>query len=548
MEKLMVWISKLLLAAACLAWLGSPPAYSEQQSIVGEIVGKFHGVSPALRSLPPPPLNAPRKVLRIKPLRHPHPVSPLNEPAVQDDPGLQTAAPSPVPAPIGLNILGLGAGFPNFTVEFVPPDTNAAVGTTQVVETVNLSLQVFNKTTGVCTPTAVCTPVDLSALVTTGDNCQNGEMSDPVVLFDKIHSRWVIAYVAGTAGGPLGVSAPFLQCFAVSKSDDATGAYNLYSFDVSTLGGLLTNPALNDGDKMGIWPDAYYLSYNEFDQKTQLFLGAGACAVDSSKMIAGQAAKIVCFFRPTEDSLRPADLDGSTLPPANEPAFYVGTLHPPSHFNLWQFHVDFANAGNSTFNGPAQLTVQRFAEACGGGVCIRQPKGGESLDSLGDQLMHRAAYRNFGTHESIVLSHSVRARKGSGIRWYELRSPVSSPFVFQQGTFAPDTNFRWTPSIAMDKAGDIAVGYSLSGRTLFPSIRYTGRTPDLPPGQMSSEASIVEGTGVQFGQMHRWGDYSSMSIDPVDDCTFWYAQEYITMIDAPAWSTQLANFKFPNCQ
>jgi hypothetical protein len=259
---------------------------------------------------------------------------------------------------------------------------------------------------------------------------------------------------------------------------------------------------------------------------------------------------VLVYFAPisTEDSLLPADMDGTTPPPSGEPEFYVGTIDSRNSFHIWQFHIDFTTPANSTFSGPLNVKVNRFREACGGGICVAQPKGGELLDSLGDRLMHRAAYRNFGTHESIVLSHSVRTPKGSGIRWYELRSPGSSPFIFQQGTFAPRGNFRWMPSIAMDMAGDIAVGYSVSGRTLFPSIRYTGRTPALPPGQMSTEASIVAGSGVQFGQSHRWGDYSSMSIDPVDDCTFWYAQEFITASGAPAWSTQLANFKFPNCQ
>ena len=184
---------------------------------------------------------------------------------------------------------------------------------------------------------------------------------------------------------------------------------------------------------------------------------------------------LVCFAPiSTEDSLLPADMDGTTPPPSGEPEIYVGTIDSGNSFHIWQFHIDFTTPANSTFSGPVNVKVNRFREACGGGICIAQPKGGELLDSLGDRLMHRAAYRNFGTHESIVVSHSVKTgRNSSGIRWYELRSPGSSPFIFQQGTFAPDAN----SSIAMDKVGDIAVGYGVSGRTLSPSIRYTGRTP-----------------------------------------------------------------------
>jgi len=555
-------ISKLLLAAACLAWLGSPPALSAPQPAV--TLGKFHGVSQPLRMLPLPSAKALKLAPRVMPLGRPRPGAGASEatPSRSGLPGDGPGSPSgiteqdlpgaaaKVTSPVGLNVLGLGAGFPGYSICCVPPDTNAAVGATQVVEAVNLSIQVFDKTTGA----AIGTPVALSALVTTGNNCQNGDLSDPVVLFDKINSRWVITYSAATSFKPL--KGPFLQCFAVSKTSDATGSYNLYSFDVSTLGGLLPAPAANDYDKLGIWPDAYYGSFNEFDAARGKFIGAAPCAFQSSVMVAGGSSPVLVCFAPisTEDSLLPADMDGATKPPSGEPEFYLGTIDSGNSFHIWQFHVDFKTPANSTFSGPVNVKVNPFTEACGGGICVAQPEGGELLDSLADRLMHRAAYRNFGTHESIVVSHSVkilqRRTSASGIRWYELRSPGSSPFIFQQGTFAPDANFRWMPSIAMDKVGDIAVGYSVSGRRLSPSIRYTGRTPTLPLGQMSTEASIVAGSAVQFDSSHRWGDYSSMSIDPTDDCTFWYAQEYIQTKGTKGsfnWSTQLASFKFPGC-
>ena len=527
----------LVFGAAGIPWLGSSPAQSASPSAAVRIVGKSYGASPALRTLPYASAEALKTFQQFLPLRHPRPVTSTSGTAIPSDSALQTFAATAVSAPIGVNVLGLGAGFPSFKVTVVAPDTNAAVGATQVVEVVKTSIQVFDKTTGA----SVGTPVALSTLVTTGDNCQKGQLSDPIVLFDKTNGRWVITYIAATDLNKL--IGPFLQCFAVSTTNDATGTYFIYSFDVSTLGGM------NDYDKMGIWPDAYYMSYNEFDL-TDKFLGATPCAFQSSVMIAGRAGPLLICFAPilTEDSLLPADVDGATPPSLGEPEFFIGTIDSRESFHVSQFHVDFVTPANSTFTGPANVKVSPFREACGGGVCVEQPSGGTLLDSLGDRLMYRAAYRNFGTHESVVLSHSVQAAESTGIRWYELRSPAASPFIFQQGTFAPNELFRWMPSIAMDHDGDIAVGYSVSGRRVFPSVRYTGRKSMQPKGQMSAEAAIVKGAGVKFSRDTGWGDYSSMSIDPIDDCTFWYAQEYILTSGKFHWSTRLASFKFPECE
>jgi hypothetical protein len=289
------------------------------------------------------------------------------------------------------------------------------------------------------------------------------------------------------------------------------------------------------------------MSFNEFDAQNESFEGASPCAFQSSKMIAGKPATAICFLPiATEDSLLPTDVDGSLPPSPGEPEFFLGTLDGSKHFNLWKFHADFATPSNSTFTGPVTLTTAPYTLACGGGACIQQPPGGELLDSLGDRLMFRAAYRNFNTHESIVVSHSVNAGTSTGIQWHEVRSPNSSPFIFQQGTFHPDNKFRWMPSIAMDKVGDIAVGYSVSSPGLFPSVRYTGRTRFRTLGKLGPENKVVQGAGVQNSTRNRWGDYSSMSIDPSDDCTFWYAQGYI-QTSGSNWSTRLASFKFSGC-
>jgi hypothetical protein len=198
--------------------------------------------------------------------------------------------------------------------------------------------------------------------------------------------------------------------------------------------------------------------------------------------------------------------------------------------------------------------VTAFSAACsGGGTCIPQPGTSQKLDSLADRLMYRLAYRNFGSYESLVVNHSVAVGSGRsktqtvGVRWYELRNPNATPTVFQQGTFAPDSIFRWMGSIAMDKVGNMALGYSASSTSVAPSIRYTGRLVTDPPGTMQTETVIQAGGGSQLRNLNRWGDYSSMAVDPSDDCTFWYTTEYLKANGTFNWSTKIASFKFPSC-
>jgi hypothetical protein len=248
----------------------------------------------------------------------------------------------------------------------------------------------------------------------------------------------------------------------------------------------------------------------------------------------------------------PADLDGSTAPPAGSPNYLMN--FGSSSLNLWKFHVDWSNSANTTLTGPINIPVASFAAACGGSNCIPQYGSRIKLDSLGDRLMFRLAYRNFGTHESLVVNHSVavgtkHSNAYTGVRWYEIRNPNGTPQVYQQSTFSPDTSYRWMGSVAMDKLGDMALGYSVSSSAIHPAIRYTGRLATDPLGTMEAENSIIEGTGSQSGNnLNRWGDYSAMSIDPVDDCTFWYTTEYLQQTGSFNWNTRIASFKFPGCQ
>jgi hypothetical protein len=266
-------------------------------------------------------------------------------------------------------------------------------------------------------------------------------------------------------------------------------------------------------------------------------------------MLTGAKAKAVCFQKSTEFSFLPSNLDGATAPPSGEPSFFVD-LSTSTSLHLYRFHVDFANPSKSTFKGPITIPVKAYTMACGGGTCIPQPSTTQKLDSLADRLMFRLAYRNFGDHESLVVSHSVLTSKAvSGERWYEIRDPNGSPKVFQQGTVAHSGNALWMGSIAMDKAGDMALAFSESNATtVHPSLSFTGRVPSDPPNKMESVARIFTAKG-SATDASRWGDYSSMVVDPSDDCTFWYVNQYLPTI-GPAlnFKTRVASLKFPTCQ
>ena len=469
----------------------------------------------------PPPSLARR---RVEPMRR-IPLPPGLE-AAQQDPVIQVGTVPPPTPPVTLGFEGLGNGQYGFSVTGAPPDTEGTVGATQYVQWVNTSFAVFNKSTGalIAGPTAGNT-----LWSGFGGGCQTNNDGDPIVLYDKLAQRWVFSQFSVS-------TTPYLQCIAVSTTSDATGTYNRYSFQYSNF---------DDYPKMSVWPDAYYETFNMFAGGTT-FVGADACAYNRSAMLAGTAATQVCFQQGTSvGGLLPSDLDGSTAPPAGSPNYmlYFGT----NNLNLFKFHVDFTTPSNSTFTGPTVINVASFSPLCGGGTCVPQPSTTQQLDSLADRLMYRLAYRNFGSHESLVVNHSVVAGSGGGIRWYEIQNPSGTPVVAQQSTFAPDSNYRWMGSVAMDQAGDLAVGYSVSSSSLSPSVRFAGRVPTDPASTLESEVNIVSGSGSQTGSLSRWGDYSAMQIDPVDDCTFWFTEEYMKTTGSFNWNTRIANFKFPGC-
>jgi hypothetical protein len=469
----------------------------------------------------PPPSLARRRVEPMKRIPLPPELA-----AAQQDPVIQVATVAPPTPPVTLGFEGLGNGQYGFSVTGAPPDTEGTVGATQYVQWVNTSFAIFNKSTGalIAGPTAGNT-----LWSGFGGGCQTNNDGDPIVLYDKLAQRWVFSQFSVS-------TTPYLQCIAVSTTSDATGTYNRYSFQYSNF---------DDYPKMSVWPDAYYETFNMFAGGTT-FVGADACAYNRSAMLTGTAATQVCFQQGTSvGGLLPSDVDGTTAPPAGSPNYmlYFGT----NNLNLFKFHVDFTTPSNSTFTGPTVINVAAFSPLCGGGTCVPQPSTTQQLDSLADRLMYRLAYRNFGSHESLVVNHSVVAGSGGGIRWYEIQNPSGTPVVAQQSTFAPDSNYRWMGSVAMDQAGDLAVGYSVSSSSISPSVRFAGRVPTDPASTLESEVNIVSGSGSQTGSLSRWGDYSAMQIDPVDDCTFWFTEEYMKTTGSFNWNTRIANFKFPNC-
>ncbi len=525
----------MFFCAATLVVLFSFPLTAQQ--VVGPLVFSdvHHDVSPAVRDMPTIHVTGaatahvkheaePARRIPLPPGMGAPQAGPVADAALQSS---AVSAPTALAPTVNLGFDGLGNGSLGFTVGSAPPDTNGAVGATQYVQWVNSSFAVFNKSTGalIAGPTA-----GNQLWAGFGGGCQTNNDGDPIVLYDKAANRWVFAQFSVT-------TTPFLQCVAVSTTSDATGTFNRYSFQYS---------GFDDYPKMGVWPDAYYTTFNMFNAAGTSFLGADSCAYDRTAMLNGQPATQVCFQQGSSiGGLLPSDLDGNAAPPAGSPNYqlFFGT----NNLNLFKFHVNFATPSSSTFTGPTVIPVTAFTPLCNGGTCVPQPGTSNQLDSLADRLMYRLAYRNFGNHESLAVNHSVAAGSSGGVRWYEIQNPAGTPTVAQQGTFAPDSNFRWMGSIAMDQSGDMAMGYSVSSSSVSPSIRFTGRTPSDPVNTMEAETSIVAGTGSQNGTLHRWGDYSAMTVDPVDDCTFWFTTEYMKTTGTFNWNTRIANFKFPGC-
>jgi hypothetical protein len=441
-------------------------------------------------------------------------------------------APSMPPARLSFDGIPYGA-----VCTCAPPDANGDVGLTQYVQAVNSGFAVYDKATGA----PELGPVTIETLWSgLGGVCELDGHGDPIVLYDQLANRWLISQFAG-------VDVPTDECIAVSTSSDATGSYYRYDFHLGD--------SFFDYPHLGVWPDAYYLTMNVFDAVSQHYLGPMPFAFDRAAMLAGSpTASFVAYagsnvFTSSSDAMLPADLDGSTPPPAGAPEPFLMSGEN-ALWRVWRFRPNFASPASSTFTLGGNLTPAPYTELCPGTrACIPEPNG-DFLDAIGDRGMFRLAYRNFGDHESLVGNQTVSSNGVAGIRWYELRNATSGvPAFAQQSTFQPDTTNRWLGSAAMDGAGDLAIGFSVASSSLAPGLAYAGRLSSDPQSTLGQgEGTLFAGVGTQLKTNNRWGDYSSLSVDPADDCTFWFTGEYYPSgSSAYNWRTRIVSFRFPAC-
>jgi hypothetical protein len=466
----------------------------------------------------------------------------------------QTANFQPLGVTIVKNFEALGVGTPGFTVSGAPPDPALAVSETQIVQWVNTQLAVYDKNGApLLAAPGFINGNAIWAALGAGSLCATTNRGDPQVQFDRLARRWILSQFAFNS-----TFSQNAQCIAVSTTDNALGSYALYEYNFGSL--------LPDFAKLAVWPDAYYLSYNMFNVNANTFNGGQVCAYDRAKMLSGLPATQICFNSTDRFSFLPSDMDGVNPPPAGTPNYVMSwnwafTAAPPYTMQLTKFKPDFVTPGNSTFDdgfGGGAFSFVAFSldsgtkAACNdiAGACVPQLGTTQRLDTLSDRQQSRLVYRNFGTYDALLFTQATdnRATTAADLRWWEIRDPgAAAPVVFQNSTYMPGNDFRWMGSAAFDKLGNIAIGYSASSATINPQIRIAGRRKTDPKNLLRSEVTVMAGTGSQTASLRRWGDYTTMQVDPIDDCTFWYTNQYLASNGTFNWRTRIVGFKFPNC-
>lgn len=490
------------------------------------------------------------------------------------DAALQNQKPleSETPSLPSLNFDGLADtdNIPLIGGTVAPSDQNLDVGPNDVVQTVNDAFRIWDKNGNPRTA-----PTLISKLFTKlGGICANADRGDPVVLYDRMANRWFITQFAFLGAGQ---APPFHQCVAVSQNGDPAGSY--YAYDFVTPGAEFP-----DYGKFGVWPDGYYMTVNQFTEPGDHFNGVGMYALDRQKMLVGDPTAGFIYFNRDGvhfpeffNSALPSDQDGLEAPPPGAPnvfAYLISDEFEDVPYNkdalrLFDFHADFANPANSTFieRPESPVLVAAFdPRSAPGRADIKQPPpagAGDSLDSIQYHLMYRLQYVNRGGIETLVSSTTVNvsgvaptslANYQAGVRYFQLqRSTPGGPFLlYDNATFSPDAGTpatglnRWLPSAAIDHMGNLAVSYSTSSTSVFPSIAYAGRDFNTLGG-LTGELTMFTGTAVQLGSSNRWGDYQSLQVDPSDDCTFWTTNQYYNVNSSYNWRTRIGRFKFPTC-
>jgi hypothetical protein len=454
---------------------------------------------------------------------------------------IQTEAPlASAPAPsitfAGLDFAAWGAGY--------PPDTNGDVGPTHYIQTVNTSIGIFRKTDGVR-----LAAFTFNALFSgTGTPCDSQNQGDPVVVYDPQADHWIISDFAWSNF----TSGAMYQCFAVSQTGDpVAGGWYFYAVKTDTGGHIPDYP------KLGVWPDGIYMSANIYATTgAGAFQHVRAWAFNRTDFESGAPLRGVVVDLPGKVQgipifgLLPSNLRGQTTR-AGRPNLFA-SIYGSYAVRIWKFHVDWDAPASSTFSGPSDVAIGTFSQAPGR---VPEPSPGYTLDTLTYRLMMQNQYRNLDGQESLWLAHTIgNGSAVASIGWYQVNvtggNVPAAPL--QQGNFTPNGTHRFIPSLAVDGLGDMAVGYSVSSTTVYPSLRYAGRLVSDPPNMLGQgEATLWAGTGAQFtncggNPCHRWGDYSAMSVDPVDDCTFWYTNEYYGA-NGGNWQTRIGAFRYPSC-
>jgi hypothetical protein len=573
-------------AAAMLFMAASQPASAQPTARPQPLTPKFStavafDVSPALRDLPrvarplifPPDTVA--EVREVRPERGPkaHRVKPYSA-----DGALQLFKLAPtIPAPL-LTFEGLSNqdNFNVFGFRVNPPDPNGEVGPNHYVEIINLIFGVYDRAGNL-----LAGPIDTGSLWANFPipDCTDPS-GDPIVVYDQLEDRWLLSQFTTRGFDRKGNfnGLPFYNCVAISQTGDPTGAYFRYAFITSNPG--TTSTFFPDYPKYGVWSNSYLLTSRDFGSQGEY--GISVYALEKNEMISGDPnARAVHFFLDSAvvplsligDGLLPADIDGTGQPTEDAPAPIVGTQDDNASYgatfdalNIWELSVQWNANPEASIVFKTQLPVASFDSifpcAPTSRDCLPQPGPPRGKAKYLDILSYRQrptfrlAYRNFGSFEALVTNQSVEAIPGiAGARWYEIRRTGASYSVYQQGTYAPnDGVHRWMGSIAQDKNGNMALGYSVvNGVDVYPGIRFTGRLSGDPLGQMTlGEGTIINGSGVQTTNNSRWGDYTDMTVDPTDDCTFWYVNEYYTLAGQQSsragWQTRIGSVKLPGCQ
>ena len=503
--------------------LGVSASESKGPTVVGPFVP--YRLERDLRTLPS---WSPSDLLDVVPLevqRDQPPIDPswANAPA-QDDPVVQRTIKGKPNGGLTELLSFEGMAYSGF----YPPDPNGDVGPNHYIQMINIQYAIYDKTGQLLAGPA---PIR-SLFLGMGGPCETSNgTGDPVVVYDRLADRWLLSQIRQGGSG---------LCIAVSMTGDPV-AGGFFGYEI-----LLNQ--LPDYFKVGVWPDAYYVGANSRNR---------AIALNRDNMLAGAPTTAIIFMPSApgpHSMLMPTNFDGWTQPPVGAPnVFYRHVDHVVGggvdRLELFEFHVDFDNPASSTLTGPIQIPRAPFRSLCNFNFnCVPQPGTSQRLDSITEWPMWRFNYRNFDTYESLVGNGSVDAGGGQAApRWFELRKyPNQGWTIFQESTFAPDGDNRWMGSIAMDYFGDIALAYSADNQVdVYPSLRYTGRMASDPEGEMTlGEGTLGFGTSSQNG-INRDGDYSSLTVDPTDGCTFWFTGEYLPQ--GNTWHTRIGSFVLPSC-